>query len=133
MALSGYAALLAWAGAALAVYAAAAVASSRGWVRAGFRLQAPVMLLTWLLVQRATAPKPGRSSRGPEAAGVEADAGRSLRGEAFVWLPVTAVCVLGLALTACVAVEAVMKRRLRVPVPPCVPATARRYSERRRA
>jgi len=58
MALSEYAACLAWAAAALVVYAGADVANRRGWVRVDYRPKAAaMMLLTSLAIQRAAGPE----------------------------------------------------------------------------
>ncbi|CAO2206739.1 unnamed protein product [Urochloa humidicola] len=133
MALSYYAAFLAWAAAALVVYAAAAVANRRGWGSVDYRPQAAVVLLTGLLVQRASAPKLGES-RGPPAGVAEAEAavGRAPGGEPYVPLLVFAVCVPCVVLVA--VVVAVVVRSVPPPPPPAPQsAPARRYSERRRA
>ncbi|PUZ51455.1 hypothetical protein GQ55_6G188300 [Panicum hallii var. hallii] len=57
MALSDYAAFLAWAAAALVVYAGADVANRMGCVRVDYRPKAAVMLLTGVVVQRASGPE----------------------------------------------------------------------------
>ncbi|KAF8702027.1 hypothetical protein HU200_033368 [Digitaria exilis] len=130
MALSDYAAFLAWAGAALMVYAGASVARRRGWVSTDYLPKAAVVLLTGVLVRRAAAPKPGQS-RVPQAVITEAAAGRAPRDEASSYdsLPIIAVC---LVLTACVALEVARRRRRRRSPPPQI-VPERRYADRRRA
>ncbi|KAG2583884.1 hypothetical protein PVAP13_6KG125012, partial [Panicum virgatum] len=107
MAPSDYAAFLAWAAAALVVYAGADVANRRGWVRVDYRPKAAVMLLTGLAIQRAAGPEPGQS-RVRQAVVAESAAGRAPMDEASssVSLLVITVCITCLVLTACVAVEA---------------------------
>ncbi|TVU00646.1 hypothetical protein EJB05_49186 [Eragrostis curvula] len=119
MAPSDYAALFGWAAAAFVLNAGAAVGVGRGWVRAGGKVQAVGMILVVLLLQRAF-PTSRRS--------MEASA-RTLKDEAYFWLPIIAACVLGLVVNA--FVEAARRRRMRERMQPLVPA--RRYFERRRA
>ncbi|CAL5006242.1 unnamed protein product [Urochloa decumbens] len=134
MALSEYAVFLAWAAAALVVYAAAAVANRRGWGSVDYRPQAAVVLLTGLLAQRASAPKLGES-RGPEAgvAEAEAAAGRAPGVAPYVPLLIVAVCIPCVVLVTCVVMVVVVKLVPAPPPPPPQSAPARRYSERRRA
>ncbi|CAO2191426.1 unnamed protein product [Urochloa humidicola] len=130
MELSDYAVFRAWAAAALVVYAAAAIASRRGWGSVDHRPQAAVVLLTGLLAQRASAPKLGES-RGPQAGVAEAGAAveRAPGGGPYVPLLVFTICVI---LVAFVAVAVRIARMVPLPPPP-QSLPARRYAERRRA
>ncbi|KAL6661474.1 hypothetical protein ACP70R_000858 [Stipagrostis hirtigluma subsp. patula] len=117
MALSDHTGPFAWTGAALAVYAGAAFAVRRGWVRGGGRLHKFSTFLAGMLFQRAILSKLGLGwSIGPG----DATVGSDLRDEVYyVWLPVIAIFILCLAISACV--EAVMRRRRRGRAPPRVP------------
>ncbi|CAO2191405.1 unnamed protein product [Urochloa humidicola] len=134
MALSDYAAFLAWAAAALVLYAAADVANRRGWTTVDYRAKAAVLLLTGLAVQRASAPKVGES-RGPQAGVAEAEAavGRAPGVAPYVPLLIIAVSVPCVILIAVVVVAVVVRLMPAPPPPPPQSAPARRYSERRRA
>ncbi|KAL6598562.1 hypothetical protein ACP70R_000859 [Stipagrostis hirtigluma subsp. patula] len=118
MALSDHAGPFAWAGAGLAVYAGASFAVRRGWVRGGGRLHKFSTFVAGMLVQRAILSKLGLvSSIGPGDAAV----GSVLRHEVFyVWLPVIAISILFLAISACV-VAVMRRRRRRGRAPPRVP------------
>ncbi|TVU00645.1 hypothetical protein EJB05_49185 [Eragrostis curvula] len=130
LSLSDYAGLFGWAGAALAVCAGLAIAILRGWVRSHGKLQAALMIFAGALMQRTTIPKdwqqPSRSG-GPGADGKEGAARLALKDD-YVWLAVAAVCILCIALSACLAAK--RRRRARGRAPPRAPARRGNFGRR---